>query len=593
MIKLSNFISAIFIFTFIISSQISSQEVYQGKIKISATRNKGFIQEQAEKIEVITRENILHSGANTIAEALENHPGVTIRSDGLRGRNIQLQGFTGKHVLFLINGVRVIGRLNEEIDLTRIKAEEIERIEILKGAASTIYGSEAIGGIVNIITRSSQKPLFIELQSQVGQSNSRYQSSPEHHENILIGFSKNKHSSTWQLGVHQSDGYDLDPPSSEDDTARRNTNGSQYLEFNIGNRNSFWSKSNANINLDWNYRNLSQFRNVATTFNQNIDLERHENEIQDLQIQFRPQFFFERSTLKILYGYSTYQDKNTRDGIRLRKDEQSENYNQLNFQFEQDLFARDTFLIGFETLAHDIFSTRIANNSEITFNQHSGFMQYERIFKQNKSIISIVPAFRYSESSDFPSTLTSSLAFLFDFSALKVRASVSQGYRVPSPKERFFDFDHSQFGYRVVGNENLEPETSLNSQISLEYSKNNYWFTTTLFQNQVQNFIELYPETQDSTNITTYKSQNIQEAFINGLEMSLKIQWLMFWSTTFSYVYNNSQDLQRNIPFDRHADHRFSYKLDYWNAKKQIGFYARGTLTGPLVVYDIDTFADP
>ena len=73
--------------------------------------------------------------------------------------NINMMGFGGKYVLFLMDGERMAGETFDNIDYDRIDLDNIERIEIIKGASSSLYGSNALGGVINIITKNAQKPL--------------------------------------------------------------------------------------------------------------------------------------------------------------------------------------------------------------------------------------------------------------------------------------------------------------------------------------------------------------------------------------------------------------------------------------------------
>ena len=121
------------------------------EITVTATRTDRTLAETVVATEVINREQIESSGASTAADLLETHPGVSTEQS-FAGVAIRLQGLNPEHVLVLIDGQRVIGRKDGAIDLSRYPVDWIERIEIVKGPSSVLYGSDAMGGVINIIS---------------------------------------------------------------------------------------------------------------------------------------------------------------------------------------------------------------------------------------------------------------------------------------------------------------------------------------------------------------------------------------------------------------------------------------------------------
>ena len=111
-------------------------------------------------VDVIDREEIEAAGAETIAAVLETHPGIEVEP-GLRGFTIRMQGLDPEYVLILVDGERAQGRLGGGLDLTRFPADAVERVEIVKGAGSALYGSDAVAGVINIITRRPKEAVEV------------------------------------------------------------------------------------------------------------------------------------------------------------------------------------------------------------------------------------------------------------------------------------------------------------------------------------------------------------------------------------------------------------------------------------------------
>ena len=163
-------------------------------IVVTGTRTEHASWDTAIPTDSIAIEDARKRGKQTLADVLAEQPGVEILP-ALRGSTIRLQGFDSKYVLILIDGQRVTGRVGETFDLESISVDQIERVEIIRGAASSLYGSDAIAGVVNVILRrprtNSQDLRFragTDSQKSIGGQVSFV--GPHHDQNIVINASK-------------------------------------------------------------------------------------------------------------------------------------------------------------------------------------------------------------------------------------------------------------------------------------------------------------------------------------------------------------------------------------------------------------------
>ena len=133
------------------------------KTVVTATKTEHTLGDVPVAAEVITKEEIKAKNIKTVQDALIHLTGIKIRKScgswGNKG-NVQMQGLDAKHTLILVDGQRYYGG-HGAVDIHSISIEMIERIEVIKGPASALYGSDAIGGVVNIITRSAPKKAYI------------------------------------------------------------------------------------------------------------------------------------------------------------------------------------------------------------------------------------------------------------------------------------------------------------------------------------------------------------------------------------------------------------------------------------------------
>lgn len=127
-------------------------------IVVSAGKIEQNVEDASEKVQVISSEEIQDSGAKTLSEAVKNLPGVTVKgaSGGNPVDSISMQGFDSSYVKILVDGVAVTGDLGGSTAVFEIPVEMIDHIEVVQGASSALYGSDAMGGVVNIITKKAE-----------------------------------------------------------------------------------------------------------------------------------------------------------------------------------------------------------------------------------------------------------------------------------------------------------------------------------------------------------------------------------------------------------------------------------------------------
>lgn len=146
-----------------------------------------MIDESVHQVRVITAEKIQDQGAVTLRDVLQNETNIRVSQDNILGTSMSIQGISGQNVKILIDGVPVIGRLGGNIDLSQINLQNIERIEIIEGPLSVNYGTDALAGTINLITKKIQKNKHELTISEY------YESVGQHNFSLQYGFQKNHH----------------------------------------------------------------------------------------------------------------------------------------------------------------------------------------------------------------------------------------------------------------------------------------------------------------------------------------------------------------------------------------------------------------
>ncbi|RKG97377.1 ligand-gated channel protein, partial [Corallococcus sp. CA053C] len=134
---------------------------------VTGSRRQERLQETPVATEVITRAEIIASGARDASELLSTRPGLVVQQ-GFSGATLSVQGLAPEYVLVLVDGERVTGKVDGDVDLSRLSLEDIEQVEIVKGPSSVMYGSDAVAGVVNFITRRAQRTLGADLKAAYG-----------------------------------------------------------------------------------------------------------------------------------------------------------------------------------------------------------------------------------------------------------------------------------------------------------------------------------------------------------------------------------------------------------------------------------------
>ena len=582
---------------------------YSGEIIVTGDRRARLRSEATTRTEVISRREIVQSGATNAADALEHQPGVEIRR-GLRGRFLRLQGLDPQYVLILVDGERVAGRIDNAIDLTRIKASEIERIEIVKGASSALYGSDAIGGVVNIITRQSGRSSPSETESQaeaeIGYGNGRqsqFGATGETHASGYASVNQELFSTAFTSGWTHSGGYDLTPFTKRDEYAvaltdlvpaaerdrlvrKQGTTGPEFTDANFGNRSTLRLTDQFHINAGGQYRRLDQTLIDTAAPRQLID--RH-NQTDDGMISVSPVLYLAKDgALRASYNYSRYYDTLTQDqrgsDALDRMETTDERIQEGKIQADYEVFDGHFFTLGSDFVFDELISERIDN--EYAFRQRLAFFaQDEWTILDGAQTWKVSPGVRYEYDSQFGAQTTPKFATRYDLnSQLVLRGSAGAGYRAPSFKDLFFDFQNPGVGYQVIGNPDLEPETSVSYNAGLEYDPVD-WLALTFnaYYNRISNLIDFtsVPARGTSSELATFQTQNIRKAYTRGVEFQSDFRIDHAWSFGVGYTLTDSRDEDQGIPLEGRAKHRGLYYFSYDSEKLGLGLALRGSVYGP------------
>ena len=443
-------------------AQQSTQEVV-----VTGTRTPEQSQRATVKADVVTRAEAERRNATNVAEALATQPGVSVNPGayGYLGTvsPIQMQGFDLGRVLILEDGEPVIGDVGGAIDLSRIPIADVERIEIVSGPTSALYGSSAIGGVVNIISA----PPHDEGASARGRAEygtrRRVVSEASAAYRAPSAWAALDLSHTRQDGVALLPGLpDLQIPES----AR------SLVGLRVGTQLS--RKIDVQLRARWLHQRFDGLQSDDVP-----GLGRYETDLPQTSDRFAVHFletlrFGRGSSLRFSLVRQWVNDSTKREPRNSPLADEHHSTQALA-SFESTATLADgprTWVLGarFEAQrqSQELHQTERVNDTllttttpEVVPQNLSNAAAYAQLSWKLGRYLTALPGARAEYHGRYGSVLAPRLALaLRPHDGFTVRAAVGRGFRTPSAEELGFNFDHSVYGYRVIGNPRLTPERS-------------------------------------------------------------------------------------------------------------------------------------
>jgi len=480
--------------------------IRMSELVVTGTRTQKLHDNVPIATEVISQDDINNSGAQTIADLLSQRAGVSLQTSVEGGSVLNILGMDSRYILILMDGQPITGRFNNRVALDQILINRVKKVEIVKGPNSSLYGSEAMAGVVNIITKDKNSLETIDVSAQYNNTQNKFENT----------------------GIK---------------------NGSQILSINgYKPLNKLKIKFNADLNQTNNDKSI-QLIEIDKVDKQilggGIDWELNDNQNIDLNIQIYNQDEIGRSKLmntdtkifrnnfSLSYNILTKSNLNVKQSINSntysrnyvqirpwgdleRDDTTNEDYSEYELLVNK-IFGSNEITAGYEIYNATYKSDRILSGKQKLRNQ-SLFAQYDMSFLNQ---ISAIIGLRLDDYSEYSSVLSPRIGFMYRFKEnWKFRTSWGQGFRAPSFMERFIDWNHVQFNYIVQGNPDLEPEKSEGINIGIEYvNTSKYQMSLMFYQTKFENLIEDFAI---KPGLLSY--QNIDKAIFSGLELMCQLR---------------------------------------------------------------------
>ncbi len=507
------------------------------QVVVTATRTKKTLKDAPVITQIISAKDISDRGITNVREVLEQDiPGLEFQRGGF-GTDIKMQGLEAKNILILIDGERLAGENGNNIDYSRINPDNIEKIEIVKGASSALYGSQAMGGVINIITKKTRKRIEASISSQWTQKNETNYTTiapddPKYiykdnldllnlNLNTSVGFNFNKISGRTDFNAKSYDAYllydkkTITKKFTNIDTVIYNaanplpTGINGYKDYSINQKFNIALSDKIGVKLNGSYYNHNEYdfvpdnvfqKYIDYTYGGQIDY----NPSDDLSIiasfhfdQYRKFDFYEKLNEKSLNYRNTFINPKLTASVKV--------LNKHLITGGGELFSN--------TLLTDKFSAEAliekSNLTSIIFVQDD----YNLSDKLN-----FIAGIRTDYHSEFGLHISPKLSAMYKMKHWTFRANYAKGFRSPSLKELYMDWDIAWFTIR--GDENLKPETNNYFSASAEFTKSFINTSVTAYYNNLKNKIDgVWKENQ-----TVYQYVNVSNAELSGIEVLAKIK---------------------------------------------------------------------
>lgn len=519
------------------------------------------------KISIITSEKIETMAAVNLTDVLVNELNMTISQDNVLGSQVSMQGLGEENVKILIDGVPMIGRTAGNIDLNQINMENIERVEVIEGPMSVNYGTNALAGAINLITKKGSAQMWNAGIHGYTESVGKYNLTGN------VNFGKGKHSIGVSGGRLYFDGWSSgDKAYSNGDPIADSTRYQswkpklQYLaNFQYGYQLKKWS---LRYKGDYFYEKITN-RGYPDYYQVTFDDYYYTNRLDNAV--FAEGNFSDNFRGNFIVAYNTYvRRKNTylTDLTTLEQTIPEDKSMQDTTKFNQwtirgsvayiKATTKINYEIGYDVNLEEGYGKRIDDGRQ-TQNDYAVYGSAE--YRPWINTV-IRPGLRIAYNSNFDSPLIPSINVKQDVGKVAIRASYALGFRAPSLKEQylyFFDSNH-----QIQGNPNLKPENSNNFSVSAKYTNlvNNtlYKMEVSSFYNSIENLIDLLNIDGDLytyINVDEYKTVGFNAYFkadFHHFKMSLGASYIgrynQFQSETLPQEFAWTPEIQFNIGHD-------------------------------------------
>ena len=454
---------------------ISAQTAFRDSVEldpivVTASHTPKALKDAPVVTRLITLHDIKITDATNIQDMLiQEIPGLEFGFAMSQETSLNMSGFGGNAVLFLVDGERMAGETMDNVDYNRMNLDNVGRIEIVKGASSALYGSNAVGGVVNIISRENLEPWTANI-------NSRYNTfGHEWRNGASFSFNTEKWNSQTSFQHTKIDPVDLPKPYSSEEIARELLKKAQGLPYDEAvlnddsNLSRLYGQTTYNVKerLTWRASDRLTLIGRGAYFFRTSERDTYDYHFNAYSAGLKGRYAWDHARhLELSYAYDQYDKANfLPDGTRTHDHDYSNQQHVVHALYHHP-FGKNNLILGADFL-HDYLSTyQFISGTSPSQNNIDGYAQFDWNITDQLNVVSSVRYDYFSASAQ--KAITGRLAVVYKFPWMTFRANYASGFRAPTLKEMYMCFDMGNMGYMILGNPDLEPEKSHNFNVAIE-----------------------------------------------------------------------------------------------------------------------------
>ncbi len=545
----------------LISSNLAADEqskVYRmDEIVVTATKSEESISNVSQDVDIITEEQIEQSNAQSIGDVLKYIPGMNLSmSDDIPGKSTwrtTLRGLSidNGYVLFLIDGQRVKGRGMGEYGngLNHIPVEMIDRIEVVKGPSSVLYGSDAVGGVINIITKPTSKEQKISVFANYGSREIAREGITYSNTVGNVGFRTN--------------------------IVMERANIDEYDSRYFNNRLTY-NANRVKYRLDVNVNDIDTESQDERRYNLAPDVTFDLGNTSKLSVK--------------AYFYNWHFTHGSRYG--------DINWNQAEAQYTKIVAQKHSIAVGSEFLRQgmDYHLKGVVIDNVQQWSHLDKDVDNISVYAQDEwSVIDRVRftlGSRFDHHSQYDGVFSPRLSGLYDVTeSIRLRASVGRSFKAATMRQMYYPglFMHSTTNY-VRSNPDLKPEYSTGYTLSLEkVFGSQFWASVMAYRNDLTDMVKSYDTGKELDDLPITSYENVEEAYTQGIEGELSFQVIkgLTGRITAAYTDAENKDTKRKLTYI--PGHTEGLQLDYFDFRYRVGLNWRMIYYGEVYTNNDNT----
>ncbi|MCJ8499762.1 TonB-dependent receptor plug domain-containing protein [Desulfatitalea alkaliphila] len=553
-----------------------------GEVVVTATMTEKTIVDAPGAVQVISAREMREMNALTVADALESAAGLVVSRESGRVRVPAIRGGRSKHTLVLLDGRRLAFGFNDMIDLRQIPAHMVERIEVVRGPASALFGSDALGGVVNIITRRAPEATTAELTGQYGVN--RFGDAQSFTGGALVGGSLDRLRLLAAAESGHTQGWDQDGMLPDDGFRQRPRFAAGRVAFDFTDRQSLSGGMEYNDNVytgDQFYENLARERRFQE--------ERRGYHLQyDLRLKPMHQLLLRvnRSEYRNEMGFNPFAESGRR---------QTEQYiNQAEARYSGLLWHRHLLTIGGELRRDGLDDTQMGLRTDASVDNSSVFAQNEFHLLDP---LYVVLGLRYDNHSGFGDRWTPRASAIYSLTdALRLKGAYAHGFRAPSLTELNVTSFRRRGRDVYAANPDLEAESSITYELGIELTQARYYGRMTGFQTEVDNLIETVFDRSEGSGQNRrdfYQYRNIAEATLKGIEAEAGVRLPLGLTLDGNFTWLDVENRSGSENIGAQPEYKYFIKLGFHHPEMRLRANLRMSGIGRITYADGERYSYP